>query len=789
MFINYLKIAVRNIFRQKGYSFINIFGLATALACTLFILLWVQDELSWDSFQKNLNTIYRVEEDQPTPKGNFHVNVTPFTLASSLEEEIPEIKNSSRFGFPGIILMRYGNKTFYENEAICVDPSFLNMFTYPLINGDIESALSKPNSIVITENVAKKYFGNSNPVGKTILINNTYPFAITGVMQNIPHNTNLEFNILLSFDFMKTIGLYSDNWSENEIYTWVQLNGNADVSEVNKKITQIYEQHVQAQNLGGSHITFQLKPLKNLRLYNQFGYGKTVGTIQDVYIFSLMAIFILIIACINYMNLSTARAVKRFKEIGLRKVVGAGRKNIISQFYIESILLTIFAILLSLFFVELLLPSFNHLSGKDFSSNVLLQPNFLSSIFVIALITGIISGTYPALFLSAFSPIRTLKGKYNFSGKNSLLRKSLVVFQFTLSVILIVGTIVMYKQLELMRNKNLGYDKKQLIYIPLNSDTKKSYSSLKEALQNNSEILGVTGTNQTPTMMTANGGGAEWIGKDPNFKPKIGYAAVGYDYFKTLKIHLIEGRTYSWKFATDSTKAVVINEALAKMIGGKSVIGKKFLWANDGTIIGVVKDFNYERIQRAIEPLAIYLTPKEVNYVIVRLSAGNIEKSLNHVKEIWQNTYPSFPFEYKFFDEDFAKMFQSDEQMMTIFSYAAIFAILVACLGLFGLAAFISELRTKEIGIRKVLGASISGITYMLSKEFILWVIAANIIAWPISYFILNKILENYAYRTSLGLWIFAAAFLISLLIALITIGYQTLKAAVANPVKSLRYE
>ena len=789
MIKNYIKIAFRNIMRQKGYSFINIFGLAIAISCVLLMFLWVRDELSWDSFQKNKDVIYRVEQDQPTSKGAFHVNLTPYPMAAALKDELPEVENSTRYDYPGTILMKYNEKVFYEDEVRCVDPSFLNMFTYPLIKGDIKSALSNPSSMVITEDVAHKYFGNTDPLGKAITLENKYPFTVTGVMQNIPSNTNLKFNILLSFDFIKTIGKYSDRWGYNEITTFIQLNKNANVVNVEKKITKIRREHALLQNSKTSVIPFNLMPLKDLRFYARFGYGKTVGTIQSIYIFSFLALFILIIACINYMNLSTARAVKRYKEIGLRKVMGAVRKNIIGQFYSEAIVISIIAVLLSSIFVELLLPLFNQLSGKNFSNETLLQPYFFVAVLAVALITGFVSGTYPALFLSSFSPIRILREKFQFGGKSSLFRKSLVVFQFALSVMLIIGTIVMLKQLELMRNTNLGYDKEQLIYIPLNSETKNSYSVLKERLERDPEILDVTGTLQIPTNMSANAGGAKWNDKDPNFNPVIGFAEVDYDFFKTMKIQLAEGRTFSRQFATDSTRAVIVNQALAKMIDNKSVVGRKFSWGGENTIIGVIKDFNYLNIKRGIEPLAIYLAPKEVNYAVVRLSAGNVAGSLHHVKQIWHKTYPAFPFEYKFFDEDYAKMFKTDEQIMSLFSYAAVFAIIIACLGLLGLASFIAELRTKEIGIRKVLGASVSGITYVFSREFILWIVVANIIAWPASYFIMNKILENYAYRTTFSLWIFLFAFAISLLIALATISYQTIKAANSNPVKTLRYE
>jgi hypothetical protein len=407
----------------------------------------------------------------------------------------------------------------------------------------------------------------------------------------------------------------------------------------------------------------------------------------------------------------------------------------------------------------------------------------------VSIFTGILAGTYPALFLSSLQPIRILKEKFQSTGKGSLLRKVLVVFQFTLSIIIIVGTIVMLKQMQFMRNRNLGYDKEQLVYLPLNTETQKSYSQLKRILQDDPLILGVTGTYQMPTSMSANAGGAQWQGKDPEFNPLITYGAVDYDYCETMKIPLVDGRTFSREFSTDSTNAVIINEEVAKLMGAESVLGKEFAWANDGTIIGVVKNYHFQRVQRAIEPIAIYLSPGEVNYAVIRLTAGRILESIEHVKQIWDNIYPAYPFEYKFFDEDFAQMFDKDERLISIFSYASFFAIMVACLGLFGLASFIAELRTKEIGIRKTLGASIFGITFMFSKEFLQWIVIANIIALPSAYFIMNGLLEDYAYRTSLSMWIFVFTFILSLFIALITISYQTINAARANPVDSLKNE
>ena len=788
----FLKIALRNIIRQKGYSFINICGLAVAMASTLLILLWVKDELSWDTFHANADTIYRVEQDQPTAQGLFHVNVTPYPMGPALKEEIPEVVNVSRYAAPGQILMKYENKVFYENVVQCVDPAFLEMFSCFSVYGDIKTALQEPLSLVITEDVSKKYFGDLNPVGKTILINNSHPYTVRAVVQNNPKNTSVRFDILISFELMKTIGFNTDSWRSNEIITWVQLNRDAEAAGLNKKISELRKRHALSQIKDPGKVKdvqFQLMPLTDIRLYGRFGYGESTGAIQSIYVISMMACFILLIACINYVNLSTARSAKRFREIGLRKVVGAQRFDIIRQFYGESLLLTLFALVLALFFIELMLPVFNDVSGKDFTYDMALTPSFLFTGLAVALVTGLLSGTYPAIFLSSFQPVQILKGTFHFSAKGTMLRKTLVVFQFALSVILMIGTIVMFRQLQYMRHKDLGYNKEQLIYLPLNAETKKLYPLLKEELQKEPMVLGVTGTFQTPTNMSANGGGADWDGKDPNFRPMIGFGAVAHHYVETMGMTLVEGRSFSQEFSTDTAKSVLVNEEVAKLMGSESVVGKRFSWGDNRIIIGVVKNFHYKKIQTSIEPMALYLEIKDINYAIVRLKAGNITASLEHIKQIWQQIQPGFPFEYRFFDEEFARMFQSDERMMSLFGYAALFAIMVACLGLFGLASFIAESRTREIGIRKVLGASVSEISFMLSKEFILWVIVANFIAWPCAYYAMQRILDNYAYRTNIGVWIFVLAFAVSLAIALAATGIQTIKAATANPVDALKYE
>lgn len=587
MLTNYLKVALRNILRHRTQSFINVFGLALGMTCCFLMLMWVVDEMSWDKFHTNAGTLFRVEQDQPTPQGAFHVYLTPYAMGPALTAELPEVQNATRVAFPGVLLVRAGEKVFYESNAATVDPSYLEMFSFPLVKGNRQTVLRDPSSIVLTEDVAQKYFGSEDPLGKTLLVNSTYPFTVTGVMRKLPANTNLRSNVLLPFVFENTKGVNLERWSSNEIVTWVQLHGGQDVAAVNTKISELWGRHVlhQLRNTPGasqnpqvSDVRFQLMPLTDLRLYGKFGFGQWIGTIQSVSLFSALAVFILLIASINFMNLSTARSAARAKEVGLRKVVGAKRTSLAVQFYGESIVMTVFAAALSLAIVELSLPLFNAVSGKEFSYAAPLRPDFLLAIGLVVLLTATLSGTYPALFLSGFQPVEVLKGRFLSGGKGSVLRKLLVVFQFSLSVIMIVGTFAISRQLQYMRGLNLGYDNEQLIYLPLRGETKERYSSLKETLVKDPLILGVSGTFQPPTSMSANGVGANWEGKDPNFRPLIGFGVVDYDYVKTMKISMAEGRSFSRDHPSDSTTGVLVNEAVSKLMGGGSVVGKRFSW-------------------------------------------------------------------------------------------------------------------------------------------------------------------------------------------------------------------
>jgi putative ABC transport system permease protein len=811
MLKNYLRIALRNLRKHKGYSFINIAGLAVGMACALFILLAVQDELSFDRFHANAATLYRVEQDQEGGQGKFHVNVTPFPMGPVLKAEIPEIKDSVRFAFTGALLVRYGENAFFERRAAAVDPQVFQVFTFPLVKGDPATALSQPGSLVLSEEMAKKYFGAADPMGKAVTINTAHAFTVTGVMKNIPLNSSLIYDIFVPFDFVKTLGLYNDSMGSNNILTFVQLHARSGAAAAAEKITtmvrnrNIYavradpEQMKKIQsdpealrrfeNYRGP--TFSLMPLVDLRLYGYFGFNRNDLGVKYIYTFGSIALFVLLIACINFMNLATARSANRAREVGLRKVVGAQRKSIIGQFYGESILTAFLAGAAALALVMLLLPAFNSLSGKTLALGALLRAKFLLGLLAVTLFTGIVAGSYPALFLSSFQPVKVLKGAVSGGARSALFRKLLVVFQFGLSILLLIGMGVVARQVDYMRNKKLGYDKEQLIYLPLLGETYKSYATLKEQLLRNPRILGVTATHQPPTSIGSNGWSADWDGKDPEKRVLIGIGYVDFDYPETLKIEMAAGRSFSREFATDTGGAFLVNEEVPKLMGldAASAVGKRFKYGVDGTIVGIMKNFHYQSVRNAIEPLAVRINPAAFRFAVVRLKAGEVPASLEDVKQTWRRIYPQYPIEYRFFDEDFGRMFQGDERMGRLLKVFAGMAVIIACLGLFGLASYTAEQRNKEIGVRKVLGASAPGIVLLLSKEFAKWVLIANVLAWPVAYLLMRNWLKGFAYRSTIAWWLFVLAGGGALAIALLTVSLQAFRAAQNDPVKSLKYE
>ena len=786
MIKHYLKIVLRNIRRHKGYSFINITGLAIGMACCLLITIWVLDELSYDKFHEKSANLYRVEENQDYSGRNYHVCVTPYPLAPALKADIPEIADATRYFWTGGLLFRYKDKAFFEDDIRAVDPSFLNMFSYPLIKGDKNTALDSPYSLVINQEIAAKYFGEEDPLGKVISVNNEYDFTVTGLMKNVPHNSHLQFSMLIPYEFMKDTGKTREtDFGSNSIFTFIQLDEKASVDQVNKKI------HGFIRDRNPESVTsLMLMPYTRLHLHQYFGWESSGEAIQYVYIFSIIALFVLLIACINFMNLSTARSANRAKEVGLRKVVGALKGHLIRQFYGESVLFALIALILAVGIVILLLPAFSSVADKPLSWNVTGIGMILAGLAAITLFTGLVAGSYPALFLSAFQPVRVLRGRIKSGAASSQFRKILVVIQFSLSILLIIGTTVVYKQMNYMKNRRLGWDKEHLVYIPLRSELQKSYPTLKSELAKDSRILGVTGTWMLPTHLGSNAGGADWEGKDPNQEVLIGINPVDFDFIETLGIEMAEGRSFSREYSSDLSKTFIVNEEVAKLMGKESVIGERFSFVGvKGAIVGVMKNFHYKPVREKIEPLAIIVDPEQINYVLIRIPPENIPVSLKLIENTWNRIIPNYPFEYHFLNQIFDSMYRAEAKIGTLLKYFAILAVFIACLGLFGLASFTAEQRTKEIGIRKVLGANVSQVTLLLCREFFLLVLLANIIAWPSAYFIMKHWLQSYAYRTSLGLFIFIAALAAALLVALLSVSFQAVKAALSHPADSLRYE
>jgi predicted permease len=783
MFKNYLKTTIRNIIKYKGYSLINISGLAIGMACCLLISMWVLDELSYDKFHKNASQLYRVEENQHYSGRIFHVTVTPYPIAPAMVKEFPEIADATRYVWAGGSLLRYKEKAFYEYYMRAVDPSFLNMFTFPLIKGDITTALKESHSIIISEKIAEKYFGEEDPLGKTITINNKNVFTVTGILKDVPHNSYLQFDILIPYEFLRKTGRTNDSWGSNSIQTFVKLQPQATMDQTNKKILN-YIRTREKESL----TDLELMPFTRIHLHAYWGYEKKAGNIVGVYIFSVIAVFILVIACINFMNLATARSARRAREVGMRKVVGALKSNLIRQFFTESVVFALVALVLAVIIVMLLLPTFNNLTGKEITFGVAGFQNILMLLLAITLFTGIVAGSYPALYLSAFHPVKVLKGSLSRGGV--LFRRILVVFQFVLSIFLILGIIVTSQQFTYLKNKDLGYDKDHLFYVGVREGIKNSYQTLKTEIKKIPNVLGVTGTQQVPGNIGSNSSNADWDGKDPEFDLLVGFNQIDYDFVKTMKIDIVSGREFTKDFPGDIKKNFLINEEMARIMRNKEPVGARFQFQGvKGQVVGVMKDFHYQYTGLKIEPLAWLLDPEDVNYLLVRVAPKDVSATIDTIKTTWSRVIPNYPFNYRFLDEDFDRMYRQAERMETVVGTFTLLSIFIACLGLFGLASFTAEQRTKEIGIRKVLGATIPKLTFLICREFLLLVVLATIIAWPLAYLTMNNFLKDFAYRISLSPSFFILSMAIAVVIAVISVAYQSIKAALTNPVDSLRYE
>ncbi|PKP38809.1 MAG: hypothetical protein CVT98_04785 [Bacteroidetes bacterium HGW-Bacteroidetes-15] len=779
MIKNYLIIAFRSLKRNLGFSLINIVGLATGMAATILILFWVADEVNYDRFHENLNEIYRVWEYQ-TYSGTDDLLVynTPGTLAPELKESFPNIKRVTRFTpvWRRIEISRDDEK-WYDSDGYFADQKALEMFTFPFVYGSLNEGLTSPNSIILTRESATKYFGDENPIGKSLSFNKTHEYTVTGVVER-PKNTHLKFSFIIPFEvnIEKLWPGMTINWNSNSFFTYVQINGNQDYKEIETQIRTIV-----ADN-GQGNVALHLEPLSRSYLYNIWG----TGSIGNVRIFSAIALLVLLIACINFMNLTTARSSQRAKEVGLRKVSGSNRSQLVGQFLGESFLLTIIAMLLAVGLVALFLPGFNDLSGKEihFSS---ISTYMIGSILLVTFITGLVSGSYPAFFLSSFKPIKVLKGEFSKGSKT--FRTVLVIFQFTLSVALIVSTMLVSKQLNYMINKNLGFQKENIVTVNFSEGGRAKYDLVKDELNKLPGVESVTCSNALPNQIGNSTSGVTWEGANPEENALFTTIIVHYDFIEVYGMKLADGRSWDMQFASDSM-AMIVNEEAVRVMGFDNAIGQVVnAWGFNFEIIGVVSNFNFQSLKSKVEPLLMFMTVPWQHTVSIRLNPSSIATTMKDIEKVWGEVYPNDMFQYRFFDQEFDRMYRAEMRMVKLFSYFSFLAILISCLGLFGLATFMAEQRYREIGIRKTMGASSLTIVGLMVWEFVKWVLVANLAGWLLAFYAMEYWLSNYAYRIDINPSFFLLAALLSVVIAVITVSYQAFKASMANPIEALKYE
>lgn len=813
MFKNWLITTFRNLIRDKYYSAINILGLAVGLTVAIFIILYVFDELTYDQSHLLNKRIYRLESDFTINNKNDRFAVTQIPLGPTLKDEYPEIEEFARCINIGTQYFRYGDKEFTEDSIIFADSTFFRIFTHSFLYGDPEHALSRPNTMVVTKSFADRYFGSDNPMGQTIRTITGEVFEISGVIANLPDNLHLKFNGLMSAaTIAERIGVdrFNDRSSGSfwnvGVYTYILLAEGSNIQSVLDKMPQFYDKYM--REVGDQiQASFNLMatPLTEIHLKNPkepvLGYDLPTGNKSYIYIFSFAVLLILIIASINYMNMSTARSMRRSKEVGLRKVTGANRSLLIWQFLGESILITIFSYILSVLLVYLLLPVFNDLTGKEMQFNFSRTPELIGISFVIAVLIGLLSGTYPAFFLSSFNPIAVLKGISETLGGKGTFRKVLVVIQFTISVFMIIGTLTISKQLRYMRNTDLGFDKDNLIGMVVRDTTlRKSMDSFREELMKNPDIKGTALSTSNPgqqmgiQVMRMEGDSGQM-----NDKAFNNYF-IDYDYIELFGIKMKYGRNYSRDMGTDATKGFIINETAARDLGwGDDALGKRFQFginldgtaARDGEVIGVVSDYHYKSLHNKIDPLVLLLQDNLLFLPVlnIRITGKNTDEVIKYIDRKREEFGDLYPFDYKFITENLDEYYKSEIMIGKVFRYFTILTIFIAALGLLGLSAFMAQQKTREIGIRKVVGSTEMNVVYRFVREFSVWVIIANIVAWPIAYFAVKRWLQDFQYRIDITVWIFIFALLLSWIIAVLTTAWQSVRAASANPAESLKYE
>ncbi|MFZ1081606.1 MAG: ABC transporter permease [Candidatus Kryptoniota bacterium] len=794
MFWIYVKTVLRNISRSKVYFFVNVAGLTTGFTVFTLIILYVMNEFNYDTFNKEADRIYRVVEIQSPPGMQVqHVAITMPALGPALKSEFPEIADAARFCPWSTVLCRYGERRFYEDELSFADSSIFDIFTFHFIEGNPSTALNAPYNIVINQTISRRYFGNGDPIGKFINIVadlGQKGFQVTGVIQDFPQNSHLRFDMIASLTSLEKHSASFSGWGNNDVVTYVLLKQGLSPEELGKKFPGLLKANLPPNGLNALEI--YLQPLRSIHLHSnhivyQVNYNK--GNIDDVRFFMLIAFFVIILACINFINLTTARSAIRTREVGIRKLLGSYHSELVFQFIGESIVLSLISLLISLPIVEALLPTFNSMMGERIIVAYNNQWSFILMLVLTAILVGFVAGLYPAIYLSSFRSIDLLKGRFSSSRSGVILRKGLIILQFGIAIGLVTGTSIVFGQMDYIYNKPLGFEKNDLMYVPLRDTLSRSkIPLLTERLLSDPNILAVSAGELKGAVRTQ--GPVSVLGTNGQSRLMVTESYVDHDYIRTMGMRMVQGRDFSRDFPSDSS-SVIINETMTKALGWKYPIGKQIQRGNGSvfSVVGVVKDFNYSSLQQEIGPLVMWLEPSNCPYLVVRVSRQDMKSATDLLNRTWSSILPDYPFEYgsvgSYLDNQYGNE-QETEHLLALFSLVAI---LIACLGLFGLTLHTTEQRTKEIGVRKVLGASVLSIVLTLSKESIKLVIIAGVVAWPTAYYFMNRWLQNFAYKITINVWVFVLSGFIVFLIAILTLSFQAIRAGLSNPVNTLRYE
>jgi putative ABC transport system permease protein len=803
MIKNQFIIAIRNLIKQKGYFIINLLGLTIGLTACLLITFYVIDELKYDRYHEKAERIYRVGYDFEKPNGDkTHQVITEYVLKESFESYFNQIETFVRIGYPFSYYVEYEDKKIYQSKISLVDKDFFDVFSFEWIAGNPKGALDEPFTIVITETVAKKFFGDENPINKTLRIMTNRggaPSRITGVIKDMPTNSHFHLNIMMSMGSAPNVlsRLDLNDWGNMSVYSYILMPENASIESIRKK-----SKDFTAQMRGDERTVLPdllIQPLLDIHLHSNARFEmETNGNYRNVMIFSIIAIFILLIASINYMNLATARSAKRSLEVGMRKVLGAKKMSLVFQFLGEAIIMTFLSLILSLALADILMPTFNKIAGKEI--NIIWMNNLwiILLTFVIAIVIGIFSGSYPAFFLSSVKPLNALKKKSKNSSSSSILRKILVIFQFSISVILIVCTLIVFLQWSYLKNKPLGIDPSNIVLM--RSPGTEKYETFKEELLKNPNIKSITASSKRPTYNLSSNLSYTAEGIEYNGNKFMKYVTVEYDYFETLKNKIVEGRSFDRNIREDENSTFILNEAAIKEFGWDEPLGKMFEtreidnttgeWVpRKGQVVGVAEDFHFESVRSKIVPVMYFINHGMINWLIIKINSSNTSETLEYIKEKWDDLNVEIKYAPAFYNDDLDALYRAEERFFKLFVIFSGLAIVIACMGIFGLASYTAEQRTKEIGIRKVMGASVSTIVRLINREFLILVLISNIIAWPIAWYFMKNWLINFTYKINLSIWPFIISGLIAIIIALLSVTYKSLKASNTNPVEALRYE